>query len=78
MNMAMIFVPMQTMGLGQDRIARVIASSVNLAKMFCPIVPHMEKTPVQVFTNHGPERIASCSVTTVETILAQLHQELLR
>lgn len=36
------------------------------AKMLCLTVPLMEKNPVQVFTSRGPERIANCSVTTVE------------
>lgn len=74
--MGMIFVLI--MSLGQGRTARVTASSVNHAKMLCLTVPLMEKNPVQVFTSRGPERIANCSVTTVEAIPAQLHIELLR
>lgn len=74
--MGMIFVLI--MRLGQDRTARVTASSVNHAKMLCLTVPLMVKDPVQVFTNRGPERIANCSVTTAETIPVQQHIELLR
>lgn len=36
----------------------------------------MEKNPVQVFTSRGPERIANCSVTTVEVCQSRRRKRL--